>query len=382
VLDGEKLASDSATALSAPQPGHLPATLAGDRVAVASPLIAEAKRAGETEMTSAEMALEPERPIIDPHLHFWEITAAPGSLQAPQRFLLHECLEMVAASGHNLTHTVFVEAHQMYRQDGPPEFRCVGETEFVTGIAAMSASGNYGPTRYACRIVGTADLRLGAGVRPVIEAHQAAAGGRFRGVRMGVAYSPEGMFGFPCDPSTKGIMLSPEFRAGARVLAEMDLSLDVWCFHIQLPELIALADALPDLAIVLDHIGTPESQGRWRGHEAEARAEWSSSIAELARRPNVRVKLGGLGMDLSAAIPAATGHGRSEALAEAWRPYIETCIDAFGASRAMFESNFPPDKAAGSYGATWNAFKLIARNYSENEKDRLFRGTAAETYRI
>ena len=123
-------------------------------------------------------------------------------------------------------------------------------------------------------------------------------------------------------------------------------------------------------------------QGRWRGREAEARAEWAGSIAELARRPNVRVKLGGLGMDLSGPIPAETGHGRSEGLAQAWRPYIETCIDAFGPARAMFESNFPPDKAAGSYGATWNAFKLIARDYSEAEKDRLFRGTAAETYRI
>jgi predicted TIM-barrel fold metal-dependent hydrolase len=333
-------------------------------------------------MIREEQALEPRRPIIDPHLHFWEIVAAPGSLQAPQRFLLHECLEMVAASGHNLTHTVFVEAHQMYRQDGPPELRYVGETEFVTGIAAMSASGNYGPTRYACRIVGTADLRRGARVRPVIEAHQAVAGDRFRGIRMAVAYSSEGMFGFPCDPATKGIMLTSEFREGARVLAEMDLSLDVWCLHSQLPELIALADALPDLAIVLDHVGTPESQGQWRDRQAEARAEWSGSIAELARRPNVRVKLGGLGMDLSGAIPAETGDGRSEALAKAWRPCIETCIDAFGPARAMFESNFPPDKAAGSYGAIWNAFKLIARNYSEEEKDRLFRGTAAETYRI
>ena len=325
-------------------------------------------------MTSEEVALEPERAIIDPHLHFWDILPARGSRQAPQRFLFSECLATVAASGHNVTHSVFVECHQMYRKQAAPELRCVGETEFVTGIAAMSASGNYGPARYAHRIVGSADLTLKAGVRPVLEAHLAVAGERFRGIRMALAYSDTGLFGFPCDPATKGIMLRPEFREGARVLAEFDLTLDVWCVHSQLPELIALADALPDLAIVLDHVGTPLN--------VEARGEWARHIAELARRPNVRIKLGGMGMDLSGAIPAGTGTGRSEALAKQWRPLVETCIAAFSPARAMFESNFPPDKAAGSYGAIWNAFKIIARDHSEDEKDRLFRGTAAETYRI
>ena len=325
-------------------------------------------------MTTDEVALEPERAIIDPHLHFWDILAAPGAPQAPQRFLFPECLAMVAASGHNVTHTVFVECHQMYRQDAAPELRCVGETEFVTGIAAMSASGNYGRARYAHRIVGSADLTLGTRVRPVLEAHLAVAGERFRGIRMPLAYSDGGLFGFPCDPARKGIMAWPAFREGARVLAELDLSLDVWCVHSQLPELIALADALPDLMIVLDHIGTPLGAG--------GRAEWADAIAELARRPNVSVKLGGMGMDLSGPITARTGSGHSEALAAQWQPLVETCIAAFGPARAMFESNFPPDKAAGSYGATWNAFKIIARDYSEDEKDRLFRGTAAETYRI
>jgi predicted TIM-barrel fold metal-dependent hydrolase len=333
-------------------------------------------------MSSEEPALEPERPIIDPHLHFWDILPAPGSLQAPQRFLFPECLEMVVAAGHNITHTVFVEAHQMYRQDGPPEMRYVGETEFVAGIAAMSDSGNYGPARYGCRIVGTANLRLGVQVRPVIEAHIAAAGGRFRGIRMGLVYSDQGLFGFPCDPALKGVMLTPEFREGARVLAEMDLSLDVWCVHTQLGELIALADALPDLTIVLDHVGTPEATGKWQGREPEAREEWAAFIRELAKHPNVRVKIGGMGMDITGSIPAETGLTGSETLAAKWRPYVETCIETFGPARAMFESNFPPDKAAGSYGATWNAFKRIVRDYSDDEKDRLFRRTAAETYRI
>lgn len=321
-------------------------------------------------MTREEVALEPERPIIDPHLHFWDIRPETG---AHQHFLFPECPAMATAAGHKVTHTVFVECGQMYRQDAAPELACVGETEFVVGIAAMSASGNYGPARYAHRIVGSADLTLGARVRPVMEAHLAVAGERFRGIRMPLVYNETGLFGFPCDPALKGMMLRPDFREGARVLADLDLSLDVWCVHSQLPELIALSDALPDLAIVLDHVGTPLGDDR---------AEWAAAIAELARRPNVRVKLGGMGMDLTGPIPAGTGEGRSKYLARQWRPLVETCIAAFGPDRAMFESNFPPDKAAASYGATWNAFKIIARDYSEDEKDSLFRGTAARTYRI
>jgi predicted TIM-barrel fold metal-dependent hydrolase len=333
-------------------------------------------------VNASEAALEPERPIIDPHLHLWEVLARPGLPQEPQCFLLPELLAMLAESGQNVTHTVFVECHQMHRQDGAPELRPVGETEFANGIAAMSASGNYGPARIAHRIVGTADLRLGERVRPVLEAHCAAAGERFRGIRMQTAYSEAGLFGYPSDPGLRHAMLDPAFRDGARVLRDMDLSLDVWCVQGQLEELTALADALPDLAIILDHVGTPETHGPWAGREAEGLADWAVKIRELARRPNVRVKLGGLGMDITGPIPSGAGPGRSEDLAQAWRPCIETCIEAFTPARAMFVSNFPPDKAAGSYAATWNAFKRIAAGCSEEEKDRLFRGTAAETYRI
>lgn len=160
------------------------------------------------------------------------------------------------------------------------------------------------------------------------------------------------------------------------------LSLDVWCLHNQLGELIGLADALPELTIVLDHLGRPESLGVWVGREAEARAEWSETIAELALRPNVYVKPGGPGMDLSRPVGAGIGSAASGELAARWRPHIETCIEAFAPARSMFESNLPPDNAAGSYGATWNAFKRIARSLSEEEKDQLFRRTAANVYRI
>jgi L-fuconolactonase len=329
-----------------------------------------------------EEALDPARPIIDPHLHLWEIHADPLGMRKPQRFLIHEAADAVARSGHNITHTVHVECHAMHRADGPAELRPVGETEYANGQAAMSASGAYGATRFAHRIVGTANLLLGERVAPVLEAHMAAAPERFRGIRMGTAWSAAGMFGMPADPAGAGLLARPEFREGARVLARMDLSLDVWCFHTQLGELIALADALPDLAIVLDHVGTPESLGAYAGREAEARREWAALIGELARRPNVTIKLGGLGMDLAGGIGVNVLWQTSQQLADKWRPYLETCIGAFGAARAMFESNFPPDNSAGTYGATWNAFKRIAQGASEEEKDALFRRTAARVYRI
>lgn len=337
---------------------------------------------GNPTMTSEEKPLDPRRPIIDPHLHLWEILPVPGSPQTPQRFLFDELRETVGTSGHNITHTVFVECHQMYRQGGVEEMRCIGETEFANGIAAMSESGNYGSSRIAHRIVGSANLLLGSRVRPVIEEHVARAGERFRGIRMPVVYSEADMFGRPCDPAHQGIMTRSAFIEGARVLAKMNLSLDVWCLHTQLHELIALADALPELAIVLDHIGTPESQGIWAGRENEARADWAAWMGELARRSNVVVKLGGLGMDISGQIGLETRMVSGEELAARWRPYLETCIEAFGAQRCMFESNFPPDQAAGSYGAVWNAFKIIAQDCSEEEKDWLFQRTAARTYCI
>ena len=72
----------------------------------------------------------------------------------------------------------------------------------------------------------------------------------------------------------------------------------------------------------------------------------------------------------------------SEELAAGWRPYIETCIAAFGTERAMFESNFPVDKGSCGYAALWNAFKRIAAGCSAAEKAALFVGTATKFYRL
>ncbi len=329
-----------------------------------------------------EIAIDPARPIIDPHLHLWEIMPRPGAFQAPQRFLIHDAVAEIVSSSHNITHSVFVECHAMYRPGGNPAFRSLGETEFANGMAAMSASGNYGPMRIAHRIVGNVDLRLGDAVRPVLEAHVSAASGRFRGVRNSTAWSEAELFGAPSDPGGRAIMMDPAFHEGARVLADMGLSLDVWCLHTQLDELIVLADAVPDITIILDHMGTPESQGIWAGRSDEARTDWAIRIARLAERPNILVKLGGMGMNISQPLGLSPTRTSGADLATRWRPYIETCLNAFGPERAMFESNFPPDRDSGSYGATWNAFKIVSAACTEAEKDMLFRRTAARTYHI
>src|SRR5215469_10907648 len=118
-----------------------------------------------------EPILEPELPIIDPHHHLWD--------RSDWRYLLDELLADVN-SGHNIVATVFVQARAMHRKTGPEELRPVGETEFVNGIAAMSASGIYGKTRVCSGIVGYAELTLGRRVEPFLAAHARAGGDRFR----------------------------------------------------------------------------------------------------------------------------------------------------------------------------------------------------------
>jgi predicted TIM-barrel fold metal-dependent hydrolase len=160
------------------------------------------------------------------------------------------------------------------------------------------------------------------------------------------------------------------------------LSLDVWCLHPQLGELADLASACPGITIILDHLGTPLTRDAHLGRSAPVFSQWRSRMAELARRPNVVVKLGGLGMDVTTPIGTAVRTADSSQLAEEWRPYVETCVETFGARRCMFESNFPVDNATCSYGALWNGFKRIATAYSEDEKAALFGATAVDVYRL
>jgi predicted TIM-barrel fold metal-dependent hydrolase len=271
----------------------------------------------------------------------------------------------------------------MYRADGDRAFAPVGETEFVNGIAAMSASDRYGPARVCAGIVGFANLRAGAVVEKVLEAHVAAAPQRFRGIRQSTVWDSDASIKSVPMELPKALMMESGFREGFSRLARFGLSFDAWLYHPQIPELADLARAFSETTVVLDHIGAPLGIGVYAGKRDEVFSDWRRNIAELARRPNAAVKLGGLGMHVFGfGFDRAPEPVPSAQLAEAWRPYVETCIEAFGVDRCMFESNFPVDKRSCSYAVLWNAFKRIAARYSAQEKASLFHDTAVRTYRL
>src|SRR6195952_227784 len=321
-----------------------------------------------------EEVIDPARPIVDPHHHLWD--------RGGQRYLIED-LAADISSGHNIIATVYVEARSMYRASGTEALRPVGEGEFANGAAAMSASGGYGPAAICAGIVGHANLLLGDAARGVLEAKIAAGQGRFRGIRHSSAWDADPNVAHMYTSRPKGLLLDSTFRNGFACLAPLGLSFDAWLFRPQIGELADLARAFPDTKIVLDHCGGPAGIGSYANRREEVFPVWKTSIAEIAKCPNVSVKLGGLAMRLlgydfhERAKPPS-----SEDVAAAWRPYMETCIEAFGPKRCMFESNFPPDKGQCSYQVIFNAFKRIAAPYSEAEKTALFSKTAADVYRL
>jgi L-fuconolactonase len=321
-----------------------------------------------------EPILEPDLPIVDPHHHLWD---RPG-----WRYLLDELLADTS-SGHNIIATVFVQARAMARATGPVELRPVGETEFVNGVAAMSASGIYGNTRHCAGIVGHADLALGSRVEPVLEAHIRAGGDRFRGIRHISAWDADTSIRNPAYSPPAALLGDRRFREGFAILGRLCLSFDAWLYHPQIGELAELARAFPETKIVLNHVGGPIGIGAYAGKHKEVFPGWAASIKALAACPNVYVKLGGLGMRMGGfGFHERSEPPSSEALAATWRPYIENCINAFGPSRCMFESNFPVDKGSYSYPVFWNACKLLTKGANDAEKADLFAGTAVRFYRL
>lgn len=321
--------------------------------------------------TLEEDVLEPDLPIVDPHHHLW--------LRSGYVYLMPE-LAADLASGHNVISTVFAECHSMYRQDGPETERSLGETEFVTGQAAMSASGGFGPTHACSTMFGNVDMTLGAAVEPLLEQHIAASGGRFRGVRLSTGWDADERIRNVAPEA--GRLIDDRVGEAASVLSSMNLALDSWVYHPQLDEVAKLADAHPDLTIILNHVGSPILGGPYRGKTDEVFEDWRTRIQRVAERQNVTVKLGALpirmpGFEGDRSLPPG-----SEEVAAAWRPWIETCIDAFSPSRAMFESNFPVQKRWCSYQVCWNAFKRLAANATATEKQDLFAGAASRAYRI
>ena len=320
-----------------------------------------------------EETLEPDIPICDPHHHFWVSRPEPVHYQ---QYLLPE-LSADVGSGHNVRSTVFIEVRCNYREDGPDQMKPVGEVEYIQTIADAAASR---PTKAAAAIIGHADLKLGEDVRPVLEAMQSASPNRFRGVRHSVGWdeSPE-----LANRDIRGALGTDGYRSGAKVLADMGLILENSLYFHQLPELAEFARAVPEVTIVLNHIGGLLRVGPYADRDDEVLPIWRKGVEEVAKCPNIVMKLGGVGQlrygfywhDRETAIG-------SEELAGDLAPLMKHCIQQFGPDRCMFESNFPVDKISYSYNVLYNAFKRLSKGYSASERTAMFHDTAARVYSI
>ena len=318
-----------------------------------------------------EPALQPELPVVDPHHHLWD--------RGGHRYLGAQYLAD-AQGAHPVSATVYVECLANYHEDGPQPLRCVGETVFAAGLAATHATAS--GTRLCAGIVARADLALGAAVEEVLDAHALAAQGRLRGIRYTTAWdtSPLIHAAYPTHP---GMLCEPIVQAAAHCLSRRGLSFDAWLYFHQIDDVVALARACPDLVIVLDHCGGPIGIGPYAQNRDEVFRQWRLKLQALRDLDNVVLKFGGLAMPLAGfgwrKLPQPPD---SSMLADAWRPYFESCLEVFGAQRCMFESNFPVDRSGCSFTVLWNAFKRLAGKLSDNERAALCAGTARRIYRV
>ncbi|MGQ4512946.1 amidohydrolase family protein [Streptomyces sp. DW26H14] len=312
--------------------------------------------------------VDPSLPIIDPHHHLWHGAAG--------RYMLDDLVADLS-SGHDVRATVYIECGSFHRADGPEPLRPVGEVEFANGIAAIGASGRYGPARFCSSIVGFADLMLGAEVDRVLDGVVAAGNGRLKGVRHIAAHDPEVKQLAPV-----GTLRDERFRAGYARLAGYGLSFDAWLYHPQLGDLLSLAAAHPETPVVLNHAGGPIGMGSYAARRDEAFAEWRTALKALAALPNVYMKLGGFFMPVFGfGFEKASAIDPGE-LARAARPIVETCVELFGPQRCMFESNFPVTRDFLTYRDVWNCYKLAVADGTPAEKRSLFHDTARDFYAI
>lgn len=323
--------------------------------------------------TTVEQPIDPNEEIVDPHHHLWEFSTGT--------YLLDD-LHADTGAGHNVTQTVFVECSAGYRMSGPEHMKPVGETEFVLDQALASAETDGAEI---AGIVGFADLTLGADVEEVLAAHVNAGGGRFRGIRHANAWDASSDIRESHTKPPPELLADADFRAGFAKLGQMGLTFDAWMFHPQVSELCDLTAAVDGTPVVLDHLGGPLGIGPYADRADEVRAVLRPALEELARRPQVVVKVGGIGMSIYGKRfhkqPTAPS---SEQVAAVWKDDVLACIETFGPDRCMFESNFPVDKAGCSYTVLFNAFQRICDDagFNAGERADLFAGTARRFYNL
>jgi len=323
-----------------------------------------------------EPILDPDLPIVDSHIHLFDL---PNN-----RYMLDDYLAD-AGAGHNMVASIYCESQAFVRKEGPEWMRALGEVEFANGIAAMTASGVYGKCRVAVGIIGHANMTFGAKIGELLDRCMEVAPDRFRGVRhVTLDYPDERPFKFiMTHRPPAGLLETKGFPLALAELAKRKLTFDAAIYDPSLPRLSELVDQYPDLTFVLNHMGIAIGIDMTAVEKAEVFRTWSSNLRRLAERPNVMCKIGGLGMpNWGFRFEEREDVISYQELAKAWRPYVEVAIDAFGVSRCMLESNFPPDGRSGGFVPLWNAYKHILRHYSADEKSALFARNAARTYRL
>jgi predicted TIM-barrel fold metal-dependent hydrolase len=325
-----------------------------------------------------EEAIEPELEIVDPHHHMWDTVTRYG------RYELDD-LRLDTGAGHNVVQTVFIDCGANYRTDGPVAMRPVGETEYIADRATASERT---PGAVMAAIVGHADLTRGAAVADVLSAHVEAAGGpgpegKFRGIRHSGAWSDDDAVPVSRVQPPADLYHQRTFQEGARKLAAMGLSFEAWQYHPQLDMVAALARAVPELSIVVNHLGGPLGIGRYADRRNEVLADLRASLAALAEHENITLKVGGIGMTrFGARWHDADEPPTSDLLLAEWDETLRFAIDTFSPARCMFESNFPVDGETTSYVVLWNVFKKVSQRYSADERADLFAGTARRVYRV
>ena len=290
-------------------------------------------------------------------------------------YSLDDLLKDTGTGHHRVTNTVFVEARAAYSGSR------IDEVKYAAEYARESERREGAVVR---AIVGDLNLRHGSAAGEALDRMREVSEGRMVGIRQASVWDPSPEVPiYPTDPE-EGLLLKPDFQAGFAELARRDMSFDAWVYHPQLPDVAALADAFPETRIIVDHLGAPVKVGPYKTKRADVLALWRQNMREIQKRPNVFVKLGGIGLyDLAERIDV-TGDPdvapTSAQLADYWAPEIHWLIETFGAARCMFESNYPVDSIMCSYVVLWNAFKRMASSASPDEKRELFAGTANRAY--
>lgn len=325
-----------------------------------------------------EEPIDPDLPIIDPHCHLYDDPVRRATMGG---FMTEEFLDTIATSGHNIVSTVHCEAYRTFvDEDAPPEFQAVAETRAATRVGEEAQARDPAGPRLSEGIICYANMALGDGLDAVIAAHREAAKGRLRGVRAWTMSDPEVALPYA---SSADCMAAPEFIAGAKRLAEHKLTWDACAFHPQLPHVATLAGQVPDLPIVLNHVGIPIYTGRFKDKFQETYQNWLAMMTDLASFPNVYVKVSGLLMNFSGmAFDDKPMPPTSQQAADVMHDHYIAAIDLFGPDRCMFSSNFPRDRLTISYGVLWNAHKILAGQYTAEERTKLFSGTAAKVYNL